>query len=155
MFRFPPMVIPPRFMKRFFTNICTRSLTTISNAAKFPSWFNEGLAEYYATFEMENDQKALLGGLQHSHLQFLAQQKMMPLETLFNADYQAMHKTGGRQRQVYYAQAWALVHYLMQGNKNRTPQMNQFIELLMNGKDTRTAFSDCFSGQIIRRSKTN
>ena len=111
---------------------------------KVPSWFNEGLAEYYETFKMESDQKALLGGIQQGHLQFLSQQKMMPLDSLFNADYRAMHKTGGKTRQVYYAQAWALLHYLMQGNKNRTPQMNHFLGLLMTGKDARLAFQTAF-----------
>ena len=36
-----------------------------------PPWFNEGLAEYYQTFKIEQDQKVTLGGLQDNHLLLL------------------------------------------------------------------------------------
>ena len=111
---------------------------------KVPSWFNEGLAEYYETFRMDGDQKAVLGDIQPWHLELFRQQKMMPLDALFNADYTAMHRRGGGGRSMYYAESWALVHYLMQGNKNRTPQMNVFISNLIGGKPPREAFQAAF-----------
>ena len=95
-------------------------------------------------FRMEGEQKAILGDIQPWHLALFREQKMMPLDTLFNTDYSAMHQRGGSGRSMYYAESWALVHYLMQGNKNRTPQMNVFISDLINGKPPREAFQTAF-----------
>ena len=57
-----------------------------------PPWFNEGLAEYYSTFEIEEDRKVYLGRLIGNHLQLLREQKLIPLQTLFGVDYYSLHR---------------------------------------------------------------
>src|SRR5437763_11634367 len=47
-----------------------------------PVWFNEGLAEYYSSFDIEEDRKVHLGELIPYHLQTLREQKLLPLRTL-------------------------------------------------------------------------
>src|SRR5215213_3856334 len=49
---------------------------TFTNA---PVWFNEGLAEYYSTFRIADDQKVELGVAIGNHVLLLRQSKMLPL----------------------------------------------------------------------------
>lgn len=108
-------------------------------------WFNEGLAEYYETFTLENDQKAMLGNLNENHLFLLQQQKLIPLETFFRIDYYSLHNQGNHGKTIFYAQAWALMHYLQQGNKGaRRAQLGKFINLIINNKPPKEAFQEAF-----------
>ena len=48
-------------------------------------------------------------------------------------------------RIVYYAQSWALVHYLLNGNGGqRRPQVSRYLELLRNGSPVDVAFRQAF-----------
>ena len=110
-----------------------------------PPWFNEGLAEYYETFKIENDQKVTLGGLNNEHLLLLQQNKLIPFETFFNVDNYSLQRQGHKSAGLFYAQAWALMHYLMQsGDGARTPQLNKFTNLVLNGKTPNEAFTEAF-----------
>jgi hypothetical protein len=51
--------------------------------SEIPPWFNEGMAEYYETFQIENDQVVKLGLQQERHIALLRQSKFIPLEQLF------------------------------------------------------------------------
>ena len=110
-----------------------------------PPWFNEGIAEYYDQFSIESDEKVTLGGLNNNHLYSLQQTKMIPLDQFFNIDYFSLHQQGRHSVNIYYAQAWALMHYLMLGNeRKRSPQLNTFLGLVMSGKQPREAFQQAF-----------
>jgi len=110
-----------------------------------PPWFNEGLAEYYEMFEIENDQKVTLGGLNQNHLLLLQQNKLIPFETFFNVDNYSLQRQGHNSAGLFYAQAWALMHYLMQGNGGaRNQQLNKFTVLVLNGKTPKEAFTEAF-----------
>ncbi|MBA3694170.1 MAG: hypothetical protein H0W77_12160, partial [Acidobacteria bacterium] len=76
-----------------------------------PPWFNEGLAEYYEMFEIENDQKVTLGALNQGHLLLLQQNKLIPFEQFFNVDNYSLQRQGHDGAGLFYAQAWALMHY--------------------------------------------
>ncbi len=52
-----------------------------------PAWFNEGLAEYYSTFAIEEDRKVHLGELIPYHLMTLREEKLLPLRKLFAVDH--------------------------------------------------------------------
>ena len=110
-----------------------------------PPWFNEGLAEYYELLEIENDQKVTLGALNQDHLLLLRQNKLIPLETFFNVDNYSLQRQGHDGAGLFYAQAWALMHYLMQGNNGlRSQQLNKFTVLVLNGKTPKEAFTEAF-----------
>jgi tetratricopeptide (TPR) repeat protein len=110
-----------------------------------PPWFNEGLAEYYETFQIEDDQKVSLGIKRDSHLHLLQKNKLIPFETFFNMDNYTLHRQGKDGVGLFYAQAWALMHYLMQGNGgSRNQQLNKFIDLVLKGKTAKQAFSEAF-----------
>ncbi len=110
-----------------------------------PPWFNEGLAEYYETFQIENDQKVLLGNVSNSHLRLLQQNKLIPFETFFNMDNYTLQRQGSDGAGLFYAQAWALMHYLMQSaDSARNQQLNKFIDQILSGKSPKQAFGEAF-----------
>lgn len=112
---------------------------------KVPPWFNEGIAEFYEQFSIENDQKVTLGGLNERHLYSLQQNQIIPFDTYFNIDYRSLHQQGNHGANIFYAQSWALMHYLMLGNeRKRQPQMTKFLGLVMDGKQPRDAFQEAF-----------
>jgi tetratricopeptide (TPR) repeat protein len=100
---------------------------TFDNA---PIWFNEGLAEYYSTFNISDDQKVVLGSPIGSHVYLLRQNKMLPLRTLFEVDYKSPHYNEANKQGIFYAQSWALMHYLIIGKAGRVEQLGKFMELL-------------------------
>ena len=110
-----------------------------------PPWFNEGIAEFYDQFIIEGDEKVTLGGLNNSHLYSLQQTKMIPFDQFFGIDYYSLHQQGKHSANIYYAQSWALMHYLMLGNEGkRQPQLTAFLGLVMNKKSPREAFQQAF-----------
>jgi tetratricopeptide (TPR) repeat protein len=115
-----------------------------NNLGDPPTWFNEGLAEYYSTFDIEDDRKVVLGKLISNHI-YLLREKSMRLEDLLRVTrrspaYNERDKTG-----VFYAQSWALVHYMLQSNQGqRVPQLGRFSELLASGKSLEESFQQAF-----------
>ncbi len=110
-----------------------------------PSWFNEGLAEYYQTFEIEEDIKAKLGLPQYNHLELLRQSKLIPLETLLSVTNYSLKQNGNHSRSIFYAQSWALIHYLTQGaNGSKNAGMNKFLNAILNKVPLEKAFQDSF-----------
>ncbi|MDH3530326.1 MAG: tetratricopeptide repeat protein [Acidobacteriota bacterium] len=110
--------------------------------SQIPPWLNEGLAEYYSTFEIEDDQKVVLGNLRNDHLMFLSTTEFIPLTQFFAVDNYSLHRSGDHSRSVFYAQAWALVHYF--AIRNETDKLSRFIELAKNESDPEKAFAEAF-----------
>ncbi|HXG84897.1 MAG TPA: tetratricopeptide repeat protein [Pyrinomonadaceae bacterium] len=110
-----------------------------------PPWFNEGLAEYYQTFQIEGDREVKLGALQNSHLLQLQENKLIPFDTFFGIDNHSLHEQSDDGVGMFYAQAWALMHYLIHGNGGaRQKQMYKFLDLVMKNKTPKEAFAEAF-----------
>jgi tetratricopeptide (TPR) repeat protein len=113
--------------------------------AAVPPWFNEGLAEYYSTFAIEDDRKVYLGRLVDYHLMLLNQQRLIPLNQLFAVDNYALERNRHDVRSLFYAESWALVHYLILANEGkRLPQMGEFLMQVSRGVPTDEAFRKAF-----------
>lgn len=113
--------------------------------SRVPPWFNEGLAEYYERFSIEDDQKVTLGSLNQQALARLETSKPIPLETFFDIDYSTLHQQGDHGAGMFYSQSWALMHYLVQGNEGkRNVQLGVFLDLMIKGVKTREAFQQAF-----------
>ena len=106
------------------------------------AWFNEGLAEYYSTFAIENDQNVKLGLPLSNHLLMLQQNKLIPLETLFKISNYALQQNGNHSRSIFYAESWALIHYLIQSGK--AAGLNKFLEFSLKDVPAEKAFQDAF-----------
>jgi len=120
-----------------------------NNLGNVPPWFNEGLAEYYSTFDIEEDRKVHLGELIPYHLQTLREDKLLPLRTLFAVDHYSPYYNEGSKRGVFYAESWALVHYLILSNNGQHfAQLSQFLNLTDEGVALDQAFKQSFQMEI-------
>jgi tetratricopeptide (TPR) repeat protein len=119
--------------------------------SEVPPWFNEGLAEYYQTFAIEEDQTAKLGLPQSQHLYLLQQTKLIPLETLFKISNHALHQNGNHSRSIFYAQSWALIHYLVQGGKSAG--LGKFLALSLKEVPSEKAFQEAFQMSYAQMEK--
>lgn len=120
-----------------------------NTSGNMPSWFNEGLAEYYSAFVIEEDRKVHLGELIPYHLLALREGKLYPLRTLFAVDQYSPEYNEGSKRGMFYAESWALVHYLILGNNGqRLPQLGKFLQLVTKGATIDDAFTQAFQTDI-------
>jgi thioredoxin-like negative regulator of GroEL len=118
--------------------------------SKIPPWLNEGFAEYYERFKIEDDQKVTLGAVNNNHLVLLAQRSFIPFNTFFTTDYYTLNRQGKDRVGVFYAQAWALMHYLLHSDDGtRKKQLDEFIDLLAQGKTPREAFPQAFQTNFV------
>jgi tetratricopeptide (TPR) repeat protein len=112
---------------------------------KAPVWFNEGLAEYYSTFSITDDQKFVLGIPITSHVLRLRESQMLPLKTLFEVNQQSAHYNERNKQTIFYAQSWALMHYLIIGKKvGQVEKLGKFLTLLDSKAPMDQAFQQAF-----------
>jgi predicted Zn-dependent protease len=109
-----------------------------------PVWFNEGLAEYYSTFRISDDQNIVLGSPISSHVFLLRESTMLPLRTLFEVDHKSAHYNERNKQSIFYAQSWALMHYLIIGKPGRDQKLTQFMDLLDAKMPMEQAFQQAF-----------
>lgn len=111
-----------------------------------PTWFDEGIAEYYSTFRTLGDATEI-GRPVGDHVLGLRKQPLMPLRELFAVTHASPIYNEGERTGHFYAQSWALVHYLMV-DPGRRAQLARFLDLLGNGKSVDEAFSAAFGTQM-------
>ncbi|HYO77429.1 MAG TPA: DUF1570 domain-containing protein, partial [Thermoanaerobaculia bacterium] len=107
-----------------------------------PLWFSEGLAEYYSTFKTTRD-AVQIGRAVPEHIHWLRREPLIPLRELFAIGVDSPAYNEGMRQGVFYAESWALVHYLMT-DPQRRPKLGEFLRLLGLGKDVETAFNTAF-----------
>jgi tetratricopeptide (TPR) repeat protein len=120
---------------------------TSDNTSHAPPWFGEGLAEFYSSFEItDGDKKVLVGKPISHHVYLLRENKFLPLPKLFAVDHRSPDYNERDKKGVFYAQSWALVHYLILGNNGqRKPQFIKYLDLLLNkDKPVDESFRDAF-----------
>ncbi len=114
--------------------------------SRIPPWFNEGLAEYYEQFQIDKDTRVILGNLNDNHRALLQRSKLIPFETFFKIDSYSLRQQGGHGASLFYAQAWAFMHYLLAkpdgGDKSR--QLMTFLSSAMQGKSDEEHFQKAF-----------
>ncbi len=109
-----------------------------------PLWLTEGLAEFYSTFEVSG-REVLLGAPIPYHAEYLQRKSMLTLEQLFGVGHDSPDYNEGSKQGVFYAQSWALVHYLMMDDQaSHRPQLMQWVNLLSEGADQQEAYHRAF-----------
>jgi tetratricopeptide (TPR) repeat protein len=83
-----------------------------------PLWLDEGLAEYLGNASLDNKQ-VRIGLVPPGHLYVLQQNKLLPIETLMAVDHGSPYYNEASRTSVFYAESWALTHYLMLDQKAR------------------------------------
>jgi len=119
-------------------------LLTAYTSKPLPVWLSEGLAEFYSTFDV-NKNDVTIGKPLSRHVLLLRENKFVPFGTLFNVGHDSAVYNERDKQGIFYAESWALTHYLMYGNNHsRQPQLIQFLQALGRGAKPEAAFSEAF-----------
>ena len=111
------IVLSGRVFPETLTSVVYHELThyfVARGLRSHPTWLNEGLAEYFSTAEIRDDEISL-GGISLDRLQLLKTSSMLSLKDFFAVDSSSPYYNESSKASVYYAQAWAFMHYLMHG----------------------------------------
>jgi hypothetical protein len=112
-----------------------------------PVWLAEGLAETFSTFEPGEKSAFTFGRPLLPHVELLRRTELMPFGELFafsptSAGYDESRRTG-----LFYAQLWALVHFLLYGEQSPgAPALAAFLDGLKRASDPEVAFRQAFGG---------
>lgn len=98
--------------------------------ASKPIWLNEGLADYFATAEIRDDE-VLLGAIPQDRMQRLRTTPLIPLKELFSVDTSSADYNESAKAGIFYAESWAFVHYMLHGEHAR--QFKAYLEALTKG----------------------
>lgn len=92
------------------------------NFRGLPVWLSEGLAEYFGNSTIR-DNEVNIGKISAYHLQVLRQSRLIPIEALLLADSQSPYYHEENRVSVFYAESWAIVHYLLLDPEARKQQL--------------------------------
>jgi Tfp pilus assembly protein PilF len=117
----------------------------LSSAAEWlPLWLNEGLAEFFQNTDIR-DKEVNLGQPSVNDILYLRQQRLLPLATLFQVDASSPYYHEEQKGSVFYAESWALTHYLEMTDKQaNTHRLGDYVELLSKYQDPVTAAAQAF-----------
>ncbi len=88
------------------------------NFRDLPVWINEGLAEIVA-HSLFTKREVTMGRPASYHLAFLQESKLLPLDVLFAVDHNSPHYNEQNKTSVFYAQSWAVTHYIYLSKEGR------------------------------------
>jgi len=103
-----------------------------NNFRNTPQWLNEGLAEYYSTFEVDGD-KARIGRPISEHVLWLRSQELMSLDDLFQITVDSPDYHEGERQGVFYAESWALTHCIMMKGRADLTRPGRLLEAFSRG----------------------
>ncbi len=100
-----------------------------------PLWLNEGFAEFVQNTEIRN-KDVLLGEPSVDDILYLRQNRLLPLATLFKVDHNSPYYHEEQKASVFYAESWALTHYLEITDREKgTHQVRDYISLMKQEQD--------------------
>jgi hypothetical protein len=127
-------------------------LVTSQTTRALPTWVEEGLAEYYSTFQVGADgRSALMGGLIEPHRLLLHSERLLPLEQLLAVHQDSPLYNEGSRRSMFYAQSWALVHLLMNGDPDRRKPFALYRQRTASGESATEAWRALFGEMNVVR----
>ena len=110
----------------------------------YPRWYNEGFANYLATFSYKNG-TFRVGDPYNPYARSLAQKNWMPMTVVLGTMEKYPFNVGdtskiGRQTQAqFYAQTWLAMHYL-RNEKKYSGKLNDYVKRLNKGERSLPAF---------------
>jgi tetratricopeptide (TPR) repeat protein len=110
-----------------------------------PLWLAEGLAEVYATFTTSDAKSYVFGTEFEEHVARLRAESLLPLSKLVGIGRDSLLYNEGTRTSIFYAQAWAFVHFLVYGEKSPGPAaVQRYLNLLPHVRSPDDAFLTAF-----------
>jgi hypothetical protein len=116
-----------------------------ANFRVLPSWLDEGMAQFYGFTRFEGDQMYV--GAPPKNLRWMdaLYSRTTPLLAGFIATRSMYFPRSDEDSRMYYAQAWALTHFLTFGQGMGVGErLKQFVNALQRGVEQKKAFEDTF-----------
>ena len=114
-----------------------------ANFQWLPIWLDEGLAEFYGNSRFEGSKTYV--GAPSVRVQLLRQKTLIKLDELISENPWVKFSNDQDGRDLFYAESWALVHYLMMSPEmGQGQKINQFYKALLNREPQQKAFQEAF-----------
>jgi len=109
-----------------------------------PIWLNEGLAEFMQNTDI-HDKDVVLGQPSADDILYLRQNRLIPLSVLFKVDAASPYYHEEQKGSVFYAESWALTHYLMvSDHTHHQHRLDDYMALLRQHVDPVAAGEQAF-----------
>ena len=116
---------------------------TVPYFPDLPVWLSEGLAEFYGHTEIE--EKYVGMGRADDLPRELKDQPLIPLKVLFKVDQSSPYYNEANKTSMFYAESWALTHYLMIGDRQaHKARLIAYLDALSRGKSQDEAATAAF-----------
>jgi TonB family protein len=104
-----------------------------------PLWMVEGLAEFYGNTQIKS-KDVYVGAPSTTNVLTLRQQKPLPVSRLFEIDASSPYYHEQNKTSIFYAESWALTHYLITRDwKENKQRVSDFMKLSEKGVDPKDA----------------
>ena len=113
-----------------------------------PMWYDEGFAEFLSTAEVRDDRMAI-GIVPKARVPSFKFGKWLSMDRVISS--RSYSEFSSESQHMFYAEAWALVHYLTLGRIDRanTPRdLDGYMLRIENGLTPRVAFENAFGESI-------
>ena len=109
-----------------------------------PLWLNEGIAEFFQNTQVR-DKDVLVGQPDNDDILYLRQQRLIPLPVLFKVDASSPYYHEEQKGSVFYAEAWALTHFLQVTDREKgTHRLSDYLQLVSQHEDALAAAEKAF-----------
>jgi hypothetical protein len=112
-----------------------------ANFQWFPTWLDEGLAEFYGNTRFE--QTKMYVGAPSERINRVLGNAFIPIGVLISENPWRIFRNNDRQIDLYYSESWALVHYLVFGpGMEKGAKLSRFYNQLQKGEEQKKAFEE-------------
>jgi tetratricopeptide (TPR) repeat protein len=109
-----------------------------------PIWLNEGMAEFMQNTEF-GDKNVVLGEPSRDNILYIRQNRLIPLAVLFKVDANSPYYHEEQKGSVFYAESWALTHFLMmKDHQTHVSSLEAYGRLVGGGEDPVIAAEKAF-----------
>ena len=112
-----------------------------------PRWLHMGIAFYYENAEVRSN-KAVVGLPHQKWKDWLAHGQPMTLQYMNLVTNNSLLDMKPERQAVFYAQAWALTHYLIHGPNHHIGRFRRFLKCLGQGQSLPIAFETAYKKDI-------
>jgi Flp pilus assembly protein TadD len=112
------------------------------SGVNLPLWLNEGLADFYSTFEVSGD-KLTLGRSVTGRLSVFRSYAALPLETLFQIGAASSYYSDPERMALFYSESWLLTHMLLV-SPQYSAHFPDFLRALKEGRTGADAFQTAY-----------
>jgi hypothetical protein len=125
------------------------------NGGRYPTWLNEGLAEFFSTMVPESG-RMTIGEVPLARFQMLLSGILIPVARLLAVTADSPEYNTRTHSGMFYAESWALTHMLLAEDTYRA-KSDEFIQMVSRGTPGAAVFMQLYgkSPEVVERDLRN